>query len=106
VSALRASVLLPKDFLFLSKIFSFLLVSWFSPLKSVFVGFIWPEPSQFCSLAGSRPRFLRAVEGTDLSHFQPILFASRFLGLDHGVDQDLTGWDIGGAQGSAPVSRT
>jgi hypothetical protein len=42
VSALRASVLLPKDFLFLSKIFSFLLVSWFSPLKSVFVGFIWP----------------------------------------------------------------
>jgi hypothetical protein len=42
VSVLRASVLLPKDFPFLSKIFSFLLVSWISPLKSVFVSFIWP----------------------------------------------------------------
>jgi hypothetical protein len=54
VSALRASVLLPKDFLFPSKIFSFMLVSWFSPLMSVFGGFLWPAAGSRLLLSGGQ----------------------------------------------------
>jgi hypothetical protein len=54
VSALHASVLLPKDFLIPSKIFSFLLVSWFSPLKSVFIDFLWPVAGSVLLLSGGQ----------------------------------------------------
>jgi hypothetical protein len=54
MSALRASVLLPKDFLFPSKIFSFVLVSWFSPLMSVFGGFLWPAAGSRLLLSGGQ----------------------------------------------------
>jgi hypothetical protein len=54
VSAFRASVLLPKDFLFPSKVFSFLLVSWFSPLKSTFISFLWLAAGSVLLLSGGQ----------------------------------------------------
>jgi hypothetical protein len=87
VSALHASILLPKDFLFPSKIFSFLLVSWFSPLKSVFVGFLWPAAGSVLLLSGgqallaSRPVACFSILGFSFV-FLPLRSFSRRFGTD------------------------
>jgi hypothetical protein len=87
VSALRASILLLKDFLFPSKNFSFLLVSWFSPLKSVFIGFLWPAAGLVLLLSGgqallaSRPVACFSISGFSFI-FLPLRPFSRQLGID------------------------